>query len=153
MLRERRSLSTEFSQSFERASCSGVESSTGKTKERDEQECVKKVDLQYLHGASKLGFVSLVVMQWAVYVLSTHMLRLWAENTHEPGRNLGLRDIYLLGHGFAVSREHGIGIVLSTRPTVTGFHVRYSLLIIVQKCWTFLYICTGVLPKYLLPSS
>lgn len=71
-------------------------SSIGITKEHG-QGCVKKVYLRYLHAASKLRFVSLVlavVMQWAVYVLSTQMLRLWAERNYELGRNLGLQYIF-----------------------------------------------------------
>ena len=94
-------------QSFHRAAIAPLpsvrESSTGITKEHSEQGRVKKkVYLQYLHAASKLGFVSLVlaaVIQQAVNVLSTYMLRLWAEHNRELGRNLGLRDIYLLGYG------------------------------------------------------
>jgi len=103
-------------QSFHRAAIapppSVRKSSTGITQEHSEQGRVKKqVYLQYLHAASKLGFVSLVltvVTQQAVNVLSTYMLRLWAEHNRELGRNLGVRDIYLLGYGFCSIASVGL---------------------------------------------
>ncbi|KAI6037805.1 P-loop containing nucleoside triphosphate hydrolase protein [Pisolithus marmoratus] len=80
-------------------------SSTGLSKEHSEQGRVKKeVYLQYLQAASKTGFFFLVLaitLQQVVSVLSTYMLRLWGEHNRELGRNLGLRDPYLLGYGFA----------------------------------------------------
>ncbi|KAL4067103.1 P-loop containing nucleoside triphosphate hydrolase protein [Scleroderma yunnanense] len=95
-------------QSFRRAVIAPLPSvrgttSTGITKEHSEQGRVKlEVYFQYLHAASKVGFFFLVlalVLQQAMSVLSTYMLRLWGEHNRELGKNLGLRDIYLVSYG------------------------------------------------------
>jgi hypothetical protein len=57
---------------------------------------------QYLHAASKQGFLLFVlatVLQQAVSVMSTIMLRLWGEHNREMGANAGLTDKYFLGYG------------------------------------------------------
>lgn len=103
-------------QSFHRATIAPLPSirasSTGISKEHSEQGRVKKkVYLQYLHAASKSGFVCLilaVIMQQAMSVLSTYMLRLWGEHNRELGRNLGLRDVYLLGYGLCSLASIGL---------------------------------------------
>ncbi|KAN0098013.1 P-loop containing nucleoside triphosphate hydrolase protein [Tylopilus felleus] len=77
---------------------------TGLSKEHSEQGRVKKeVYLQYLRAASKVGFcvfLLVTVLGQVVSVMSTFMLRLWAESNRESGRNTGLKDPYLLGYGF-----------------------------------------------------
>ncbi|OJA12951.1 hypothetical protein AZE42_07484 [Rhizopogon vesiculosus] len=74
----------------------------GISKEHSEQGRVKmEVYSQYLHAASKKGFMLFVlatVLQQAVSVISTVMLRLWGENNREAGNN-GLADKYFLGYG------------------------------------------------------
>jgi ATP-binding cassette subfamily C (CFTR/MRP) protein 1 len=79
-------------------------SSGGISKEHSEQGRVKmEVYSQYLHAASKKGFLFFVlatVLQQAVSVASTVMLRLWGENNREAGNNVGLADKYFLGYGF-----------------------------------------------------
>ncbi|KIK17829.1 hypothetical protein PISMIDRAFT_110603 [Pisolithus microcarpus 441] len=88
-------------------------SSTGLSKEHTEQGRVKKaVYLQYMQAASKTGFAFLVLaiaLQQVVSVLSTYMLRLWGEHNRELGKNLGLRDRYLLGYGLANLASIGLG--------------------------------------------
>lgn len=78
-------------------------SSDGITKEHSEQGRVKmEVYSQYLHAASKQGFLLFVlatVLQQAVSVMSTIMLRLWGEHNREMGANAGLTDKYFLGYG------------------------------------------------------
>ncbi|KAI6044047.1 P-loop containing nucleoside triphosphate hydrolase protein [Pisolithus marmoratus] len=88
-------------------------SSTAFSKEHSERGRVKKdVYLQYMQAASKTGFSFLVLaimFQQVVSVLSTYMLRLWGEHNLELGKNLGLRDPYLLGYGFANLASIGLG--------------------------------------------
>ncbi|KAG1740326.1 P-loop containing nucleoside triphosphate hydrolase protein [Suillus lakei] len=78
-------------------------SSDGITKEHSEQGRVKmEVYSQYLHAASKKGFLLFVlatVLQQAVSVVSTVMLRFWGEHNREMGANVGLTDKYFLGYG------------------------------------------------------
>ncbi|KAG1776029.1 P-loop containing nucleoside triphosphate hydrolase protein [Suillus placidus] len=78
-------------------------SSDGITKEHSEQGRVKmEVYSQYLHAASRKGFLFFVlatVLQQAVSVMSTVMLRLWGEHNREMGANVGLTDKYFLGYG------------------------------------------------------
>lgn len=80
-------------------------SSDGITKEHSEQGRVKmEVYSQYLHAASKKGFLLFVlatVLQQAVSVMSTVMLRLWGEHNREMGANAGLTDKYFLGYGLS----------------------------------------------------
>ncbi|KAI6099033.1 hypothetical protein F5141DRAFT_1144217 [Pisolithus sp. B1] len=89
-------------------------SSTGLSKEHSEQGRVKKdVYLQYMQAASKTGFAFLVLaimLQQVVSVLATYMLRLWGEHNRELGKNLGLRDRYLLGYGLANLASIGLGL-------------------------------------------
>ncbi|KAJ8592180.1 P-loop containing nucleoside triphosphate hydrolase protein [Rhizopogon salebrosus TDB-379] len=79
-------------------------STDGISKEHSEQGRVKmEVYSQYLHAASKKGFLLFVlatVLQQAVSVSSTIMLRLWGEHNREAGTNVGLADKYFLGYGF-----------------------------------------------------
>lgn len=88
-------------------------SSTGLSKEHSEQGRVKKeVYLQYMQAASKTGFFFLVLaitLQQVVSVMSTYMLRLWGEHNRQLGKNLGLRDPYLLGYGLANLASIGLG--------------------------------------------
>lgn len=78
-------------------------STDGISKEHSEQGRVKmEVYSQYLHAASKKGFLLFVlatVLQQAVSVSSTIMLRLWGEHNREAGTNVGLADKYFLGYG------------------------------------------------------
>ncbi|KAG2035311.1 P-loop containing nucleoside triphosphate hydrolase protein [Suillus americanus] len=81
-------------------------SSDGITKEHSEQGRVKmEVYSQYLHAASTKGFLFFVlatVLQQAVSVVSTVMLKLWGEHNREMGANAGLTDKYFLGYGFFI---------------------------------------------------
>ncbi|KAG1888634.1 ABC transporter type 1, transmembrane domain-containing protein [Suillus subluteus] len=81
-------------------------SSDGLTKEHSEQGRVKmEVYSQYLHAASRKGFLFFVlatVLQQAVSVMSTVMLKLWGEHNRETGANAGLTDKYFLGYGFFI---------------------------------------------------
>ncbi|KAG1731999.1 P-loop containing nucleoside triphosphate hydrolase protein [Suillus paluster] len=78
-------------------------SSSGITKEHSEQGRVKmEVYSQYLHAASKEGFLFFVlttVLQQVMSIISTFMLRLWGEHNRETGVNAGLADKYFLGYG------------------------------------------------------
>ncbi|KAG0695819.1 P-loop containing nucleoside triphosphate hydrolase protein [Suillus ampliporus] len=78
-------------------------SSSGITKEHSEQGRVKmEVYSQYLHAASKQGFLIFVlttVLQQAMTIASTFMLRFWGEHNRETGANTGLADKYFLGYG------------------------------------------------------
>ncbi|KAG1838637.1 P-loop containing nucleoside triphosphate hydrolase protein [Suillus subalutaceus] len=73
---------------------------------RCEQGRVKmEVYSQYLHAASRKGFLFFVlatVLQQAVSVMSTVMLKLWGEHNRETGANAGLTDKYFLGYGFFI---------------------------------------------------
>lgn len=77
-------------------------STDGISKEHSEQGKVKKeVYMQYLHAASKEGFLFFVlatILQQVASVASTVMLRLWGEHNREVGNN-GLTDKYFLGYG------------------------------------------------------
>jgi ATP-binding cassette subfamily C (CFTR/MRP) protein 1 len=78
--------------------------SSGLSKEHSEHGRVKKkVYIQYLQAASKAGFcffVLVTVLGQVVGVISSMMLRFWAERNRESGENAGLTDPYLLGYGF-----------------------------------------------------
>ncbi|KAG0695817.1 P-loop containing nucleoside triphosphate hydrolase protein, partial [Suillus ampliporus] len=78
-------------------------SSSGITKEHSEQGRVKMdVYSQYLHAVSKKGFLFFIlamVLQQAMSVVSTFMLKTWGEHNRETGVNAGLADKYFLGYG------------------------------------------------------
>ena len=75
----------------------------GISKEHSEQGRVKKeVYWQYLHAASRKGFLFFVlaaVLQQVASVGATVMLRLWGEHNREAGNNMGLSNKYFLGYG------------------------------------------------------
>ncbi|KAH7904260.1 P-loop containing nucleoside triphosphate hydrolase protein, partial [Hygrophoropsis aurantiaca] len=79
-------------------------STSGPTKEHSEQGRVKKeVYTQYLQAASSIGFTLFVIttlLQQAVSVLATFMLRLWGESNRVNGDNL-TSSKYLIGYGLS----------------------------------------------------
>ncbi|KAG1795561.1 uncharacterized protein BJ212DRAFT_1526346 [Suillus subaureus] len=88
-------------------------SSDGIMKEHSEQGHIKmEVYLQYLHAASRKGFLFFVlamVLQQVVSVTLTMMLRLWGEHNRKMGTNIGLTNkccIWSCMYHSAFLRQH-----------------------------------------------